>query len=107
MQKLFVNDVIEIYNKYRCDSFEIQTYFKEFIIVFNEMYKPLENLSNLQYDENMKNTDFIRENMSNETWHDILSKEFAKNNIYFKVINYDNKTMSCILNTNIQRWLHN
>lgn len=93
LAKMFYDDIM-VNRAY--GHFEIQKYFKEFIVVLNGEGLSLPQWNELQYD-NFDDVQFIRDNMTNEEWHLILSKEFSKNNLDFKVLYYNKKAMLCTL----------
>lgn len=94
LEKIFVNDVMRIFNKYNCNYFKIERFVTQFIIIFenkNDLnnnityeYELLETLST----SNDIDIQFIRDNMTNEKWHDIVKNEFSKLNMNFIVIDY-------------------
>ena len=97
-EQILAELVYQDINKFNieCRNFEIQKYFKEFIIVFNDKCERLEYLSDLQYNDN-SGRDFILKNMTNEKWHNTLAKKFEQNNKIFQVKYYNKTAMMCTL----------
>ena len=93
LEKIFVNDVMTIFDKYNCNYFTIERFVRQFIIIFQnndvnndnpDEYEILETLSTL----NNLDIQYLRDNITNEKWHVIVKNEFSKLNMNFIVTDY-------------------
>jgi hypothetical protein len=98
LNEMFYQDIMSIFNTLSIGDtfkFQIQKYFKEFIMVYKGLVIPLRELNELQFEDNLKNLDMMRANLFDKNWHMEIKEYFMQKGYYFNV--EDSETILCSL----------
>ena len=99
LNEMFYEDIISIFNTLSMGDtfrFQIQKYFKEFIIVYKGVVIPLRNLNELQFEDNLSSLDEMRLNLFDKNWHIEIREYFMQNGYEFNIDDTENLLCSLI-----------